>query len=329
VRRLTGITTLALAAGIMVPAAMASTPAPHPQTFGVRLVDVPAAEARDPRALRYIVDYLPTGSVIHRRILVVNNEDHTARFAVYPDAARIVRGLFIGDAGATPSELTKWVTVEHPALSLPARTSVMDMVTIKVPPGATRGEQYGVIWVQQEARARDGGGLAINEISRVGVRVYLAVGRGGAPPTSFAITSITGSRSSAGRPVIVARVDNTGQRAIDLAGSVSLSDGPGGTSAGPFPELKIMTLAPGQSADMMFDPSRGVPDGPWHATVTLSSGLASETASAVIRFGEPTATGLASRGLPWLATLGFGLLIATLAVLMLGYALRQRQHAAS
>src|SRR5262249_4741131 len=322
VRRLLRACMLALAAGIAIPAAAAHAATgtaahgstdPASQTLGVRLVDVPVAEAHDSRALRYIVDYLPTGSAVRPRILVVNDEDQPARLSVYPDAAQIAHGLFVGDAGATPSELTRWITVAHPVVTVPARTSVMDLVTIKVPAGATRGEQYGVIWVQQQARMRADGEFNINEISRVGVRVYLAVGRGGAPPSSVSINSITGDRAAAGQPAIVARVKDTGQRAIDLAGSASLSDGPGGTSTGPFPEVKIVTLAPGQSADMVFDPSRGVPDGPWRATVTLASGLTSETASASVQFSEQAATAAAARALPLPAILGFGLLIAALA----------------
>ena len=82
----------ALAAGILSPAAsaVASTQllaAPQPQGFGVRLVDVPVSEADNPRALRYIIDYLPTGTIIHRRILIENQETRPARFTVYPDAA--------------------------------------------------------------------------------------------------------------------------------------------------------------------------------------------------------------------------------------------------
>ena len=45
------------------------------------------------------IDYLPTGTTIHRRIYVENDETRTARFTVYPDAAQISNELFTGDAG--------------------------------------------------------------------------------------------------------------------------------------------------------------------------------------------------------------------------------------
>ena len=60
-RRLLGVIMLALTAGAVSPA-VAATAAGHrqsgspPQRFGVRLVDVPVSAAKNPRALRYIVD---------------------------------------------------------------------------------------------------------------------------------------------------------------------------------------------------------------------------------------------------------------------------------
>ncbi len=90
---------------------------------------MPVSEAGNPRALRYIIDYLPTGTVIHRRILVANDESRTARFTVYADAALITGGEFVGYAGATRNELTNWISVQHPMVTLAAGASVMDMIT--------------------------------------------------------------------------------------------------------------------------------------------------------------------------------------------------------
>ena len=209
-RGLANVIALVLITGMLVPAVPAAAARPHDaprpqhapssQGFGVQLADVPAAEVANPRALRYIIDYLPTGTVIHRRILIINDETGTVRFTVYPDAARISRGMFAGDAGQTRSELTTWISVQHPVVSLRPGASATDMVTIKVPRGATRGEHYGVVWVQQTAHELAASGLGLDEVSRVGVRIYLAVGRGGAPPVSFAIGSVSGHRSADGRP---------------------------------------------------------------------------------------------------------------------------------
>jgi hypothetical protein len=335
VRRSISFMMFALAVGtlsILSPVASAATssslsdaPAP-PGSFGVRLVDVPVSEAANPRALRYIIDYLPTGTVIHRRILVVNKEAQTARFTVYPDAAFITGGQFVGYAGASRNELTTWVSVQHPTVTLAAGASVMDMITIRVPPGATRGEHYGVIWVQQTAKVRARGPeFGVTEVSRVGVRVYVAVGRGGAPPTKFDITSITGHLTDAGRPVIVARVNNTGGRAIDLNGSARLTDGPGGTSSGPFPAQRIVTLAPGQSWNMTFAAPKSLPDGSWRATVKLGSGLTTATATAAIQLTTNVASQAAASATPWIWVALGGLVVALVAAVA-WYARQQRRR---
>jgi hypothetical protein len=293
-RRVLGVITLVAAAGIFIPAAAVAAVAlparPSPQRFGVRLVDVPVSEAHNPRGLRYIIDFLHPGVVIRRRILVLNQESKKERFTVYPDAATIKRGYFIGDAGHTRSELTRWIKVQHPRVTLAPGASVMDLVTIRVPRIATRGEHYGVIWVQQTAHARSASGFGITEIDRVGVRIYLAVGRGGAPPTRFVITSVSGHRSGSGNLTLTALVHNTGGRAVDLSGTVRLADGPGGTTAGPFPVQQVVTLAPGQSMPIRFVPPRTLPAGPWQAKVTLVSGLTVAHALATISFSGHTPT---------------------------------------
>jgi len=335
VRRLLSLIMLALAAGTLIPAAgslAAAKPPTRPslQRFGVRLVDVPVSEMGNPRARRYIVDDLPAGTVIHRRILVLNQGMRRARFTVYPDAALISHGLFAGDAGATPNELTSWISVQNPALTLGPYASVMDMITIRVPREATRGEHYGVIWVQQVAHAQAANGYGITEVGRVGIRVYLAVGRGGAPPTTFAITSITGHRSASGQSFILAHVHNTGGRAVDLNGTASLTGGPGNVSAGSFPAQQIVTLAPGQSGNLTFAPDRHLSTGPWKVKVALVSGFTTSIASAAIEF---SATAAPRTGLPvmlWLAAfvLAAALALAVAAVAVARHAQRSRRKPA-
>jgi hypothetical protein len=327
-RRLVGTVMLAVMAGTVTPAAVAVA-AMKPQTkpgqgFGVRLVDVPVVEANDPRGLRYIVDDLPTGTSIHRRIMVMNFEKRTGHFTVYPDAAQIGHELFIGAAGDTRSELTSWISVQHPVVTVRPGASVLDMVTIKVPPGATRGEHYGVIWVQQSALARTANGVfGVNEVTRVGIRIYLAVGRGGALPTNFAITSITGHRSASGQPSILVHVENTGGRAVDLTGTARLTDGPGNSSAGPFPARQIITLAPGQSGNMSFTPAKSLPNGPWRAKVNLVSGFTTGTATQTIQFGALVASGL---GVMAWAGIAFGVVLVLTVALILARRARRRRR---
>jgi hypothetical protein len=336
-RRSTSAATLALALatgmlsalGPVASAATSARPAATPKAlgkFGARILDVPVSEVDNPRALAYIIDYLPAGTVVHRRILVVNEEPRKARFSVYPDAAYISGGQFTGYPGATRSELTTWITVQHPTVTLAAGESVPDMITIKVPRNATRGEHYGVIWVQQSAQARNHRGIGVLEVARVGIRVYLAVGRGGTPPTSFDITSITGHLTASGQPVIVAHVNNTGERAIDLSGTVRLADGPGDSSAGPFRVRRIATLAPGQSWNVTFALPHSLPDGSWRATVTLVSGMTSATATATVLLAPVAAAAfLSGMQVTWLALFAF---VGVLAAVMGRYAWRHRRRRA-
>jgi len=288
VRRMFGVVVLAAAAGIFFPAAaVAATALPTsqvPQRFGVRLVDVPVSEAGNPRALRYIIDFLHPGTVIRRRILIVNQESRPSTFLVYPDAAMIEKGAFIGDAGATRSELTTWITVQHAHVTLAPGASAFDLVTIKVPRIATKGEHYGVIWVQQSSHEHSRRGFGVIEVNRVGIRIYLAIGRGGVPPTRWTVGSIIGHRTQKGRQYLSADVDNTGGRAIDVTGTLRLSGGPGGVSAGPFQMSQTFTLAPGQSIDVTFPVPRALPVGPWLASIKTVSGLNVVKAASTIKF---------------------------------------------
>jgi hypothetical protein len=199
------------------------------------------------------------------------------------------------------------------------------MVTIKVPAGATRGEHYGVVWVQQAAKARTGGGSSVIEVDRVGVRIYLAVGRGGAPPSSFNITSVTGHLTAAGQPVVVAHVNNTGGRALDLNGTVRLADGPGNTSSGPFSARQVVTLAPGQSWNVTFAPPKSLPEGSWRATVTLASGLTKATATTTIQLSAIVAAQAALSSMQWI-WLAFGTLVVAALVIAVGRYARQHRR---
>ncbi len=317
------IAVLAVGISLAAPAALASPLRPAgsvhpvgpviagPGNFGIRLVDVPLSEAADSRAWRYIIDFLHPGTVIHRRVAVENNTSRVARVSVYDDAAAITGGEFIGAAGHGSSELTRWTSVSSRVLTLAPWTSALDTVTIRVPRDASPGERYGVIWAQETARVPQNDHFAVVEVNRVGVRIYLAIGPGGPPPTMFAITSVTGGRSPGGSPEVIAGVHNTGARAIDLSGSLTLSDGPGGTSAGPVQFSSGLTLAPGQSGQMSQVLSPTTPAGSWHVTVTLRSGETTEHGHAIIQLGAVEAAGFF---LPRRALLIGGALVAILAL---------------
>jgi hypothetical protein len=273
----------ALAAAATTTSGAAAAAGPTAGSIGVRLLDVSADEKNNPRARVYIIDFLPLGSVIHRHIDVTNYSSSPRRVVLYPGAAAIKNGTFNVAAGRTRNDLTTWIKLSPAAVTLQPHASARVTVTIAVPRDAYPGERYAGIWAQTADASRHGK-KAIVEVNRVGIRVYLAVGKGGAPAPNFVITSLTAQRQLNGHPAVAAQVRNTGGRALDLSGELTLADGPGGLSAGPFPARLGTTIAPGQSEPVTIVLNKQVPDGPWKALIRLTSGLTSRSARATITF---------------------------------------------
>jgi hypothetical protein len=115
-------------------------------SFGVQLLDAPVSRRDDPRAQRYIVDYLPPGTTIVRHMLVANNSDLPQHFDVYPAAATVQAERFEFGAGHAANELVGWVSLDHAELDLRPGEQTPVVVTIQVPPTASKGERYAVIW---------------------------------------------------------------------------------------------------------------------------------------------------------------------------------------
>ncbi|MDQ0819165.1 hypothetical protein QFZ79_001459 [Arthrobacter sp. V4I6] len=270
------------------PATAITTPAPEPSGFGLRLLDIPADLKDDLRARSYIVDRVAPGTEISRRLRVENNTGAPQTVRIYPGAAQIRDGSFTGEGVDVASDLTLWAAVERQQLRLAPGESADVPATINVPADAPEGEHYGVFWAEIRGTAGAGGVIAVN---RVGVRIYLSVGPGGGKAADFTITSVTVARDTEGNPQLKAVVTNSGGRALDLTGELSLTAGPGGLSAGPFGLQQQTTLAPGEVRTADFSVPREIPNGPWNARVTLKSGLLERQAQTRITFpddGPPT-----------------------------------------
>lgn len=277
-------------AGVLAPAVVAVAPAmaagPTPAgsdqgSIGIRLTEAPSDRAGDPRAKIYIVDHLSPGATIQRQVEVANDTTVTRRIRLYAAGADVTGGQFTFRPGREANELAQWTKVMPPQLDLAAGTKGTAEVTIKVPAKASAGERYAVVWAETSSSAAVGQVAVVN---RVGVRAYLSVGPGGEPASSFVISDLTARRRSDGKPVIEAKVKNTGGRAVQLSGQLQLTEGPGGLSAGPFPVESGMTVAPGQSqiVEMVLDAS--MPLGPWNAKLILKSGTVEAPASATLSF---------------------------------------------
>jgi hypothetical protein len=257
---------------------------------GIRLVDVSPNVERDPLARSYIVDQLAPGTLLRRRIEISNTTRAPVAVAVYPAGAELRRGSFAFAQGRSRNELSSWTSVTRPTLTLRPGTRALETVTISVPKLASSGERYAVVWaeVAAPASAKDG----VKLVNRVGVRLYLSIGAGGAPPANFVVGALTAERSATGVPRLVARVRNNGRRTLDISGALTLSDGPGGLRAGPFAVTVGTTLAPGQSEPAIVTFDKRLPRGPWRAQVQLRSGFVARSSVATITF--PRAKGVSN-----------------------------------
>ena len=256
--------------------------------IGIRLLEAPAGSRADPRAQAYIVDHLAPGTTIERRIEVANTTAGPVRIGLYPAAADVRNGAFVGAPDRTLNELSTWVSVDPADTEVAAGQKVRGVVTIAVPGDAPPGEQYAVVWA--ETRSGDAA-TGVVQVSRVGIRIYLSVGPGNAPAADFTLDSLAPGRTPDGEPVVSADVHNTGGRAIDLSGSLSLTSGPGSLTAGPFPAALGSTLAPGERGPVTITLDRQLPVGPWEAELTLRSGLVERSAAASVTFPDSGTAG--------------------------------------
>lgn len=250
---------------------------------GIALVDVPSSTQDDPRARTYIVDHVPPGALVTRRIRVCNGGARALQVSLYPGAAEVRNGSFRALEGRVDNELSRWISVAPASVSVPAGGEVLAEVTIAVPAWAGGGERYAAVLAEQPAVNQSSG---FSVATRVGVRVYLSVGGPRAPESDFIIDSLQASRRADGTSVVTAEVRNTGARALDLRGELALTDGPGGLSGGPFPAQLGTTLAPGQTAPVTVPLDSAIRGGPWTATLTLRSGLLERQARAQITFPD-------------------------------------------
>jgi hypothetical protein len=267
-----------LIAGLSCPAISASgagSPTPD-NSIGFRLVDAPTDRLADPRAHIYIVDHLAPGTTIHRKVEVSNGTAHAMHIRLYAGAATLEQGEFKAPGGPGGNELAGWTSVSAPAVDVAPRSAVQATVTIAVPSSASTGERYGVVWAELPPSQGNGG---VSLVNLTGVRIYLSVGPGGEPASSFVVPSLVARRDQQGHPVVAAQVRNTGGRALDLSGHASLSGGPGRLSAGPF-DAKNETLPIGQSGEVLITLDPAIPSGSWKVQVTLHSGLIENTAEA-------------------------------------------------
>ena len=257
-----------------------------PPGLGIGLREEPKALAKDPRAAHAIIDFVAPGTTFTRKILVCNGDNARIHVDLYGAGAKIHQGSFDINSAPGADAISQWVSVQPKSLELEPGASEIVEATVAVARDAPAGEYYGAVVAARPPSAQTGIAVA----ARAGVRIYLAVGTGGLPPTDFRIDSLTAARQSDGTPYVLAQVTNIGKRAIDLSGNLTLTKGPGGLSAGPFPAKLGTTLAPGQSEPVTIPLDKALPAGPWLATLDMKSGLIEHKAQATITFPKSSGT---------------------------------------
>lgn len=281
--------------------------------LGIQLGDVTPDPAADPRSQVYITNRIAPGTTLFRRISLTNGTAEPAHVSLYPAAATIAGGQFRFADGRSPNELSSWTAVSPSAVTLTAGASTSAAVTIAVPVTATAGERYGVVWAEVGTGSP---GVGIQEINRVGVRMYVSIGPGPAPADGFSIGPLTPAPGSLQPAVLTAQVRNTGGRALDVGGELRLAAITGKATEGPFP-VEGATIGVGQVATVTATVT-AAPTGVREATLVLRSGLTEQSATTRLTFPLGATTPPPAGGpspLAWIigvivviaAALGFGL----------------------
>ena len=157
------------------------------------------------------------------------------RRAVYPAAASLRRGTFAFAPGHSRNELSGWTSVSQRRVAPAAGDEALrDGDDQRARASASSGERYAVIWAEVSAPAPAAGGVTlVNRVGDPDVRLGRARRRTSGRTSRSARSSRSarrpGSRSS------IATIRNSGQRTLDISGTLTLSNGPGGLRAGPFP----------------------------------------------------------------------------------------------
>ena len=279
--------TLLVVAAIVVPAssadaALTSQVKAPPGGIGIRLVALPTGPGSEPLARLYIIDRLAPGTSVRREVEVSNSTRSIADIAVYTAGASLGRDGFTFAPGRVQDQLSSWTSVSRDVLRLRPGTDAVETVTLSGPKDAPSGEKYAVVWAQVSAPSSAHRRLLL--VNRVGIRMYISVGLGGTPPPNFTVGRLAAERSKTGEPFVAVTIHNRGVGPLDISGSLTLSDGPGGVRGGPYPVTLASPLDPGRSEQATAVLGKQLPDGPWKAAISLISGLTVRSATATVTF---------------------------------------------
>lgn len=281
------IAPILLAGALVAPAsrvsAQTTTSQPHRDTgLGIQLLEAPVSERDDPRARVYVIDHVQAGASFTRKLGITNDTPNAMHTELYVAAAAIDGGTFIVGSRTDKGELPTWGSIDPKAADLKPRETRDVTLHIEVPSTAGDGEYYGGAVVE----AAPQGNGAVKVAPRVAIRIYLSVGTGAAPKSDFKVSTLRAARAPDGTPTVTATVKNIGQRALDMSGELVLDHGPAGLKAGPFAAQLGTTLAIGDTEPVRVILDKKIPNGPWHAKLTLRSGTIEHAVTATITFPD-------------------------------------------
>lgn len=276
-RRLTVLATAALlfagggatvSAAPAVPAITAGVPG---SGIGIGLIDAPRQD--------YIVETLEPGDVITRKVRVYNNTGALRTVSVFPTPAFMDDVVFTDDGAGTTNALTSWMTIDRPTLQLRDGEDAQVAVTITVPSDAPSGPVYASLSAGVEGAS-------------AGVRMYVTVGGDNGPSADFTVTDLVPQRRSDGIATVLATVTNTGGRAIELTGTLRLTDGPDGRFTDTL-SAQPTTLAPHATGTVLFvvPGSASLSAGPWTARTRLRNGYFTHDLNSQVTFPDALSGG--------------------------------------
>jgi hypothetical protein len=311
------IAPILLAGALVAPASRVSaqTSQPHKDTgLGIQLLEAPVSERDDPRARVYVIDHVRAGASFSRRLGITNDTANPMHTELYVAPAAIDGGSFIVGARTDKGELASWGAIDPTSADLKPRETRDVSLHIAVPNGTADGEYYGGAVVE----AAPQGGGPIKVAPRVAIRIYLSVGTGAAPKSDFRVSTLKAARAADGTPTVTATVKNIGERALDMSGQLTLDGGPAGLKAGPFAAQLGTTLAIGDTEPVRVILDKKIPNGPWHAKLTLRSGTIQHAVTATISFPDAGGTARVFEARPVKGKTFWGLiaLLLLLAVLL-------------
>jgi hypothetical protein len=117
-------------------------------------------------------------------------------------------------------------------------------------------------------------------------------------------------------PFVAATIHNAGQGPLDISGTLTFSNGPGGIRGGPFPVTLGSPLAPGGTETATVVLAKSFPTGPWNAAIRLTSGLTIRSAIATLTF-PGVAAAVPARSRPLILVVALLLVLVASAALAL------------